>query len=193
MSFEDPTARLIAALLTVAGAFIVAWVTHQLTISRERMRQLEADRSGRTDRIENFMNDVHAPIIRWTSEVTGLIDHVLTDIWNPDSDVEWKKIKDEHFRELLVSLRAIDKGLENILDTVTPYLPLLDKKIADTLATEIPVISRNLKLMETLEKEKSDKPAQALKRLEALKPTLAALKSQFDVDLYTKFIDSVAR
>jgi hypothetical protein len=193
MSFEDPTARLIAALLTVAGAFIVAWVTHQLTISRERMRQLEADRSGRTDRIENFMNDVHAPIIRWTSEVTGLIDYVLTDIWNPDSDVEWKKIKDEHFRELLVSLRAIDKGLENILDTVTPYLPLLDKKIADTLATEIPVISRNLKLMETLEKEKSDKPAQALKRLEALKPTLAALKSQFDVDLYTKFIDSVAR
>ena len=193
MSFDDPIARLIAALLTVAGAFIVAYVTHQLTLSRERARQLEANKSGRSDKIDNFMKNVHAPIIRWTSEVAGLIDHVLTDIWNPDSDIEWKKVRDAHFQELIVSVQDIDKGLTNILDTVTPYLPLVDKKIADTLATEIPVISRNLKLIETLEKEKSDKPAQTLKRLEALKPILLELKNQFDVTLYTKFIDSSTR
>lgn len=193
MSFDDPISRLIAALLTVAGAFIVAWVTHHFTLSRERARQNQAAQFGRLDKIENFSNNIHAPIIRWTSEATGLIDHVIQDVWNPDSDLEWKKVRDEHFRELVVNLRSIDQTLTNILDTITPYLPILNKNLADTLATEIPVISRNLRLIENLEKEKSDKPAQTLKRLENLKPTLTELKNQFDIDLYTKFIDSFSR
>jgi hypothetical protein len=187
---DDPFSRLIAAILTVVGMFIVAFVTHRLTVAREHAKQSKESESGQVEKFDAFMKTVHSPVIRRTHEIETLIDDLLTNHWNPESEEEWKKIKKERFSAMLIVLGSLQDGLKDLLDTVTPYMAILPAELAEILSKEIPILMTDLEILKTLEKEKSEKPAIVFGRLSKVKSVLSGLREQFDVKNYREFLNT---
>ncbi len=185
---DDPFSRLIAAVLTVVGAFIVAFVTHRLTVAREQAKQRKVSESGHLERIDTFMKTVHSPVIRRTHEIETFIDDLLGNHWNPESDVEWKKIKKERFSAMMIVLGSLQDGLKDLLDTVTPYMAILPSELSEILAKELPILITDLEILKTMVKEKSEKPAIVFGRLSNVKSVLSGLREQFDEKNYREFL-----
>jgi len=190
---SDAMARLLAAGLTVLGMLIVAYITHRLTLARERSRTGDIGGSGESDesgKVEDFIKNVHSPIIRLTHEVAALIEDTWQNNWNPDMGLEWKKVKDEKFRALMIKTGRISEILQSVLDLITPYLAALPDSLSEKLSTELAGIVTDLKVLETMQKEKSEHPSNTFNRMKNLLPLLEEVRKQFKPESYRKLIDS---